>query len=604
MALLAPTVACQDNSRPGLAGSGGARATADAATGGTGGQSTADAGADAVTGSTGGAGGLPSGSGGASASGGVAGGAGTPGTGGAGGSVTPTCVSGSGPRVPVTPFRRLSNFEYNNTVRDLFGDISRPADTLPYDVQDAYWAPTVPASISAPLAEGYWRLAREQAVRATKDAAAVRAVAGCDPATAGEAACQQTFLSTFLPLVFRRPPTTDDRADFAAVFTQGRELAGEFAGGVRAVIEVALQSPEFLYRLEFAEPAAKTAPSPVSRLTPFETATRLSYLLWASTPDPLLLDAAARGELQTKEQLAAQARRLLTDMRAREAVRNFYRQVFNLGRDALASQVAGGTGAFTAELADLMVKETDAFIDEATWKGPGDLRTLLTAPYTFANARLAQHYGITGVTGDALQKVSVPASQRAGLLTQGSVLVSRSHTTNSNPVMRGKLIFERVLCGALMPPPPFVNIPPVDIPPVTATTRERFEQHLTDAACKACHRDMDPIGFAFEHFDQFGVWRDTDNGKPVDASGEIFTTDAKGTFNGALELIARLAASQDVQNCYVNNWMMFALARQLAVEDGCSVQSLQSAFAAAKGSVPELLVALTQTDAFLYKATP
>lgn len=507
--------------------------------------------------------------------------------------------------MPATPFRRLSRFEYNNTIRDLFGDTSRPADALPYDGAWGDWVWTTQAGIPSLLAEGYWRLAHEQAVRATMDAASVRAVAGCDQVAAGEVACQQTFIAGFLPVVFRRPLGTDELADFTAIFAQGRELMGEFAGGVRAVIEVALQSPEFLYRLELAEPVDRTAPSPVALLTPFEIATRLSYLLWASTPDATLLDAAAGGELQTKAQVALQARRLLADPRAREVVRAFYRQLFNLSTDTLDGLVsAAAPSTFTAELPGLLSQETEAFIDEATWKGAGDLRTLLTAPYTFANARLGQYYGISGVTGDALQKVTLPAGQRAGLLTQGSVLASTSSPSSTNPVMRGKLIFERLLCGSVPPPPPDVPGSVPAVAPPSATTRERFAQHLADSRCKDCHLDMDPIGLAFEHFDRFGVWRDTENGKLIDATGEIFKTDAKGKFDGALALIARLVESQDVQNCYANNWMMFAFARQLAVEDGCSVQSLQDAFARAKGSIPELLVALTQTDAFLYKATP
>jgi hypothetical protein len=600
MALLAPAVACQGGARSGLPGSGGGPGASGGATGASPDGSTVDVGGGADARASGGAGASVGSGGSSTGSGG--GGGGSAGRGGTGGALVLNCVSGSAPRVPVTPFRRLSNVEYNNTVRDIFGDTSRPADALPYDGAWGDWASTTGPSISSLLAEGYFRLAHEQAARATIDAASVRAVAGCDY-VAGEAACRQTFLEAFLPVVLRRPLSMDDRADFAAVFSQGRELTGDFAGGVRAVIEVALQSPEFLYRVEFAEPVDKTAPA--ARLTPFELATRLSYFLWASTPDAMLRDAAARGELQTKEQVALQARRLLADTRAREVVRGFYRQLFNLRTDTLAGLVSSSASAtFTAELPALLMKETEAFIDEVTWKGAGDLRTLLTAPYTFANARLGQHYGISGVTGDALQKVTLPASQRAGLLTQGSLLASTSHPSGTSPVMRGMSIFQRVMCGTVQPPPPDVGVPvPVTVP-ATATTRERHMLHLADPQCQGCHQDLDPLGFAFEHFDQYGAWRDTENGKPIDATGEIFTTDAKGTFNGALELIARLAASQDVQNCYANNWMMFAFARRLAAEDGCSVQSLHEAFARAKGSIPELLVALTQTDAFLYKATP
>ena len=220
------------------------------------------------------------------------------------------------------------------------------------------------------------------------------------------------------------------------------------------------------------------------------------------------------------------------------------------------------------------------------------------------NEPLAKIYGLQGVTGEAFQRVAVNASQRGGVLTHGSFLSSTSGPTRPNIVVRGTWILNEMLCTPL-PPPPVDALASVKIPdnlPANTTTRQRFEIHSTDPVCAGCHREIDPLGFAFDHYDAAGLWRDTENGLPIDATGEIFKTDAKGKFNGALELSERLSQSRDVQNCFVGKWMAFAYGRQETPDDACTRQLLQNAFAKSKGNVIELIVALTQTDAFLYRS--
>jgi hypothetical protein len=527
------------------------------------------------------------------------GGGGTP-DGGIDQGVVLACVPNSAPQVPDAPVRRLTNFEYDNTVGDILGDFSRPATALlPFDGYQFQIA----SGVSSLLLDGYHQLAHDLAIKATKDAAAIQSLTKCDLAAEGEAACQETFIDTFVPSAFRRPLEPADRTDFEAVFAKGRELTGDFAGGVRAVVEVALQSPEFLYRIELGQPVEPALPS-VARLTPHETAARLSYLLWGSSPDIVLRDAAAAGKLQTKEQIAVEARRMLTDSRARDVVRYFYLQLLNLNYPGVLESLASAANSppFTPQMPALLLKETSDFIDEVTWQGAGDFQSLLTAPFTFMNAPLAQYYGVSGVTGEAFQKVAVDA-RRGGILTQASVLASGSSLVRHSPVMRGLLILRQFLCLTL-PDPPAV-VPPLLPPlPEPSTTRQKFEHHLSDATCRGCHRDIDPLGFAFEHFDRFGLWRDAENGLAIDATGEIYRTDAAGKFDGALGLIARLVQSRDAQNCYVGNWMRFGYGRAATSQDACSVRLLQDAFAESKGNVRELLVSLTQTDAFLYRSAP
>jgi hypothetical protein len=548
------------------------------------------AGGTPVTGVAGG----PGGGAGLGGMGGLSGGGGRSGDGGAGAGGTAdggvvVCPSSI---APPAPLRRLTRFEYNNTVRDLFMDTSRPADSLP---ADGVTNLAVESPVGPELVNGYHQLAHDFAVAATKDAAAVKGIAGCDPA-AGEAACQQAFIRDFVPRVFRRAAAPEDVTEFGEVFAAGRGLGGNFASGVRAVVEVALQSPEFLYRVELGEAVGSAQPQ-LARPTPDEMAARLSYLLWGSTPDPTLALAADQGKLRTRAEIEAQARRLLADDRAHDVVRYFTFQLMGL-HDVSYLPGLAANGGFTQEIADLMLEETRLTIDEITWRGPGDFQSLLTSPVSFLNGPLATFYGVPGITGDGFTKVSLDPARRAGLLTQASVLARTSNGPSSSPSNRGVLVVQQLLCGQ-------VPLAPVDLAPPppsgTLTTRERYQQAAAAAACANCHRYFDPVGFAFEHYDAVGRWRDTENGRPIDATGEIFQTDAQGTFNGAGELAQRLAASRDVQACYVGKWMRFAYGRAETADDACSRQLLMDAFVRSKGNVRELLVALTQTDAFVFR---
>ena len=495
------------------------------------------------------------------------------------------------------PLRRLTRFEYNNTVRDLFMNTARPADVLPADGSTNV-AAEMP--LSAALVDGYHQLAHDFAIAATRDAASVTALLGCDAATAGEQACRDKLIGELVPRIFRRRPAADDASELGQVFTAGAALGGGFAGGVRAVLEVALQSPEFLYRLEIGEPIGTAAPG-IARPTAYEMATRLSYLLWGSTPDPQLLAAAAAGRLGTKAEIAAQARRLLADPRARDVVRYFTFQLIRLHDVDYLDLRLNADPSFTAEIAGQMLEETRLFIDEVTWQSPGDFRALLTSPISFLNAPLASFYGVAGVTGPGFSKVSLDPARRGGLLTQPSVLARTSYATYTRPTQRGVLVLQQLFCVALPSPPP--SIPPPPPPPsTTLTTRERLEQETSMPVCNACHRITDGVGFGFEHYDAVGRWRDTENGRPIDASGELVMSDVKGTFDGAIELGAQLARSQDAKSCFVGRWMAFAYGRPEGPEDACSRRLLMEDFARTDGNVRELLLALTQTDAFLYPA--
>lgn len=496
------------------------------------------------------------------------------------------------PTAPSIPLRRLSPFEYDNSVRDLFGVATRPAtellsQLLPYGSTDE--------SASTLEVEAYHTLAHELASELTSDPTRLSDAIGCDPMLSAESVCREHLLSELLPRIFRAPVRDEERDQMDAAFTAGEELGQSFASGVRAFLEVALQSPEFLYRVEFGE-AAPELGAAMGRPLPHEMAARLSYFLRGAPPDAALSEAAELGQLRSKAQIAEQARRLLTEQDAHDVVRQFHLHHLGLLAPDLAAHMDLG-----AEVAESMIQETARFVDEVTFRGEGDLNTLLTAPFTWVNGPLAAHYGVAGVTGTAFQRVALDPTERAGLLTQGAFLASHSTAGISSPSQRGHWVRNKLLCAGIPRHPSGTSLG-LTPPAPGLTTRERFEQSIVPgAACSACHRLFDPIGFAFEHYDGVGQFREMEAGKPIDARGEIVDGNTPSSFDGAVELAARLAQSMDVQNCYADDWLTFAYGRSPLLEDACSREAVHAAFAAAKGNVLELLVAVAQTDGFLYR---
>ena len=521
-------------------------------------------------------------------------------------------VAGSGPLDPIppdnfedcpvpslgpTPLRRLSHFELNHSLQDLFAGVPAMSE-LPQLPQGPYYDDPL-QEITSATTEHHHALAHEIALKVSQDAASLQALTGCDPATAGEMACLSQFLGDFLPRAYRRPVNSEELAAVTEVFGDGVRVGGDHASGVRAVLEVVLQSPDFLYLVEEGEQVRGT-PSGLVALKSRETASRLSYFLAGSAPDAELMQAADQDTLREVSQIEAHARRLLAAPRAREVVRHFYTRLLKL--DHVTLSVVPDQPTFTEEVAQLTLQETHHFIDDVTFDGAGSFRALLTEPSTWVNGPLASFYGLPGVTGQAFQKVGLEPSRRAGLLTQASFLRVTSPGRDTRPVLRGHAVLKNLLCVDLpLPPPDVVVLPPADSASPNATTRQRLEAVTSSAACADCHRDLDPVGFAFEHYDSMGLWRDTENDSPIDSSGELLKTDARGKFDSAIDLIERMAGSEDAQSCYIRHWMKFAYGRDEAPEDACTRSALQAAFRASDGNVLELLVAVAKTDHFRYR---
>jgi hypothetical protein len=503
-----------------------------------------------------------------------------------------------------TPLRRLTRFEYANSVASLLNVDPAPTGDLPADeITNGFNNNAGVLTVSSLHAEKYILVSETLAKTAvTNNLAAL--TNNCNTTTRGEEACAMDFANSFGRRAFRRPTTAEDRTLLMAAYTAGRD-GGSFAEGIEVMIRAALLSSHFLYRLETTAPANATAA--LVPLGPYEMASRLSFLIWGAGPDDGLLDAAGRGDLATKEGVAARARTMLADPKARVAVTDFYKQWLGTSRLDITTK-SSAFPAFTDAARDGMRLETPAFVEYVMWTGDHKLATLLTSPVSFVTQALAPVYGVNAPANSATvpKMVMAPAAQgRSGVLTQAAFLAAQAHPDQTSPVLRGKFVRTNMMCQPPPPPPMDVDI---TVPDVTdaPTARQRFAAHLTAGnSCTSCHTMMDPIGLAFEGFDAIGQHRTTENGVTIDLSGEIIgSRDATmdGKFTGVRELADKLAASDQVRDCLATQWFRYSTGRLEEQPDGCSLTTLQDAFTASGGDLVELVVSMTQTDAFWYRS--
>jgi hypothetical protein len=502
-----------------------------------------------------------------------------------------------------TPIRRLTRFEYNNTVRDLLGDTTNPADVLPPEEEVAGFNNQAAALTSSDLLiEQYMKVAEDVGARAVLDMGAL--LPACDPGLDGSDTCALSFIQDFGRRAFRRPLSQTEIERLKGVFDWAVNDAdlGRFEDGIQVVIEATLQSPSFLYRPELG--GETPIEGDVVPFTSWEMATKLSYMLWNTMPDPILFAAAEADELQTKEQIAAQATRMLEDDRARDLIRNFHTQWLLLSHLDSVTKDTSVYPAFNGSLRPLWTEEIHAFVEQVILEGDGSLQALLTANYSFMNEELASFYGddvLDSVTGPEFRQVQLDPDRRAGFLTSAGLMATHANVNQSSPVFRGKFVREQLMCNTLPLPPNDLVIEPPELDP-NKTTKEQFEEIGANPACAGCHTLMNPIGFIFEHYDGVGQWRDQQNGKDIDAIGEVVQTDdIDGDYDGAIELASALAGSTQVQECVSSQWFRFAYNRTVTQEDSCSVEQLNDVFRSSNFNIRALLVALTQTNAFLYR---
>jgi hypothetical protein len=495
------------------------------------------------------------------------------------------------------PLLRLNRREYNNTVRDLLGVQTSPADAFPLDTDAGgftYHRYGIVSSLDAS------RL--QEAAEGIAAAANVATLAPCAATATGMAqdACARTFITSFGQRAYRRPLLQAETDRLMALYQAGRTTVMlDYTAAIRMLIEGMLQSAPFLYHWELG-PSSAILEGNVARLGPYEIASRLSYFIWRSMPDQALFDAAAANKLATDADIETQARRMLADPKAKTTVNAFFLEWLSLEQVPDRPKDTMLYPQWNDALKAAMVAETNAFVGNVVFDGDSKLETLLTAKYSFVNQPLAALYGITGVTGTATQQKNLDPMQRSGILTQSGFLTLTGASDGSNPVKRGRKIYERFLCGTLPPPPP--NVPPPKPASAGGTTRQRFMEHDQQACAMGCHNIMDPIGFGFEHYDGIGAWRTLDNGQPVDSSGSIEIDGMKKTFADAIELTNLLAASAQVRGCMVMQMTRFALLRDGTSDDQASLNSAYTSFSNGAYSLKELVVGVAKSRTFRYRS--
>jgi hypothetical protein len=486
----------------------------------------------------------------------------------------PLCAADPGP----APLRRITRFEYGRTISDLTGLPASVADQLPPDEETLGFDDIAAAySVSSLHAARYLDVAEQAAAALIANAVRLTAVAGCDP-TAGDAACVASFVAGFGRRAWRRPLEPDEQAAMLQIYTDTAEPAP--ADGVGAVVAATLQAPQFIYRPEPKVDAG--GPTATTPLEPYALATRLSFLLTGAGPDDPLLSAVEAGALDTEDGLLAQTDRLLAGPRAAELFVHVAQQWWELGNVPALDKDRALYRTWTDTIPGALAEETRLFLTTA-WQGTPNLKTLLTAPFTFVDPDLASFYNLPAPGGSGFQRVDLDPTRAAGLLTQGAFLAEHAKADQTSPVLRGKFVRDKLFCNPPPPPPPDIVVMAPTIDP-RLSTRQRFAQHTADERCASCHAQMDPIGFAFEHHDATGRWRDIDGGQPIDATGMLSSTDVDGPLDGVPSLAARLAGSAEVARCTATQWFRYAFGRsEQSSGDLCAVDKLAAAFAGKNG---------------------
>ncbi|MCH2059793.1 MAG: DUF1592 domain-containing protein [Verrucomicrobiales bacterium] len=376
-------------------------------------------------------------------------------------------------------------------------------------------------------------------------------------------------LHEFLCRAYRRRVPESEVERLMRFVKIGFEEGGTYAfeKGIKLACQAALVSPFFLYRGEIQK--NPDDPDEVARIDDYALASRLSYFIWSSMPDDELFLEAARGTL--RKNLDAQVKRMLKDPKARAMTENFAGQWLQLRNMDLVSPDPGKYRGFDSRMRQAMRMETEALFDHVM-RNDLPITEFLDADYSFINARLARHYGIEGVSGDDLRKVSLKGTGRRGILTHGSILSITSNPTRTSPVKRGKWILDNILGTPPPEPPPGVG-QLEDNAKLEGTFRQRLEQHRKDPNCASCHALMDPLGIAFENFDAIGRWRDNEEGQPIDPSG-ILVSGERFKDHEEFQQVLSTKKRSDYLRCVSEMMLTFALGRGLEFYDKPAVVSV------------------------------
>jgi Protein of unknown function (DUF1592)/Protein of unknown function (DUF1588)/Protein of unknown function (DUF1585)/Protein of unknown function (DUF1587)/Protein of unknown function (DUF1595) len=410
----------------------------------------------------------------------------------------------------------------------------------------------------------------------------------------------QAILARLARLAYRRPLEHQDLRSFTRYYDSAKHNG--FAAGMELAISSILVNPNFLLRVEgdssgsLRDPNSSSPDSAITPISEIELASRLSFFLWSSVPDPTLVQLAEDHQLRKPEVLASELQRMLQDQRADSLVTNFTNQWLYLRNlDSLTPDLRLYTD-FDDNLRQAMRQETEYLVREVI-RGNHSVLRLLESDHTYLNQRLAAHYEIPGVLGSHMRPVELPAdSHRGGILRHASILSITSYATRTSPTIRGNWILENIVGTPPPPPPPNVPALKESIDQAALTTRQRLKIHRENEACASCHNLMDPIGFAFENYDALGRWREFEQDLPIDSSGAM--PDGANAFSVA-EIERNLLMRPELfVGTMTEKLVTFALGRGIVPEDGPHIRRIVREAAASEYRFAAIVESIVRSPIF------
>ncbi|MEZ4433845.1 MAG: DUF1592 domain-containing protein [bacterium] len=490
---------------------------------------------------------------------------------------------------PPPPLPRLTATQYRNAIRALFGDdvVVPPDPELDVRSGGLLAVGAGVATVSPRGAENYERAAYAIAAQVLAPERRDR-VLPC-PAETADRACLEAFAATQARRVWRRPPTAAEVERLVTIGAHAGETLGDALQGFEFTLAALLQSPHFLFRRELGD-GPDGGP-----FDGYAMASRLAFLLWNTTPDDALLDAAEAGELTADDTLRARAEAMLDDPRARDGVLQIFVEWLGLdGLDGLRKDPTVFT-AMSPELAPAARRETLSVLEELVFERDADFRDFIDGRETIVDRKLAALYGVRAPAREGFAPVELPEDTgRRGFLGQVSFLAVNAHPVSTSATLRGKFIREKLLCQIVPPPPSDVD---TSIPAPsgnTRTLRERVAEHLTNPTCTGCHLITDPIGLAFENFDGLGAWRDSDHGERIDPAGDLDGV----RFQSADELAGLIATHEDFPVCAATYLVRYGTGTVEGRRQRALIEALAARFVAADHRYRALLLDFITSPAF------
>ncbi len=505
-------------------------------------------------------------------------------------------VSSGGPLA----VRRITQDQYRQAIAQIFGPDLKVGGRFEPDVRPEGELIAEGASKVAVTPSGFEQydvLARSIADQVI-DKNHRDGLVGCKPVSqkASDDACATNFLSRIGRLLFRRPLAVDELKANVAVAHEGAERLGNFYAGLSLGLAGLLDDPNFLFRVENVNPAT-------GQLDAYSKASRLSFLLWNATPDDQLLAAAARGDLDTRSGLDREVDRLLASPRIEAGVRAFFSDMLGFEEFHDLQKEQSLYPKFSLQAQQDSQEQTLKTIVDLLITDHGDYRDLFTSRKTFLTRSLGPIYNVPVTDVSGWQSYEFPEGdpRGAGILTQLSFVALHSHPGRSSPTLRGKAVREVLLCERVPAPPNNVDFSVVENTdnPKFKTARDRLTAHRANPTCAGCHAIMDPIGLALEDFDTAGEFRTTENGAPIDPSGQLNGV----AFKDAVGLGKVLHDDPAVTSCLVRRVFEYGAGRSPEKGEAVWLNDLTQHFAGDGYRIPELLRRIATSEGF-YRVAP